>query len=313
MRCHVRRVVIAGAVVMGGLPAPASAGGTDLGCNAADIAPPYGVLDLQDIGAFINGFLNFDPIADVNHDGILDLLDVSLFISAFVNGCPTIECIPDIRSVVDGADLDPPSIQHNYDGINVTLHLIGGLTFADLFMQTPAQLFPIIDAQLDTLNDCVPGNTIDPEAIRTEIVQMSLQPAQMPLGQILTFGPGSEPFWGNIGNLRAMGMGIPDEPSGPTEIDARQAAFASVVEWGAAITAPMLFFQTKMEQPLDVLAGIEQAHLSGLLAASICGNDRCCSSGTGPIGTDECHTSSKWCNLPPPDRAFCSIASDPCP
>ncbi|USN98840.1 MAG: choice-of-anchor D domain-containing protein [Phycisphaeraceae bacterium] len=55
----------------------------------ADIAPPFGVLDLQDINAFIAGFLGNDPIADIAEPfGILDLQDVNLFISSFVAGCP---------------------------------------------------------------------------------------------------------------------------------------------------------------------------------------------------------------------------------
>lgn len=58
-----------------------------LPCNAADLAPEFGVLDLADVGAFIGGFGN-DPISDLNNDGVWDLTDVGLFVSAFLAGCP---------------------------------------------------------------------------------------------------------------------------------------------------------------------------------------------------------------------------------
>ncbi len=58
------------------------------GCNEADIAKPFGVLDLADIGAFINGFTSQAPIADIDGNGIFDLTDVNVFIARFVAGCP---------------------------------------------------------------------------------------------------------------------------------------------------------------------------------------------------------------------------------
>ncbi|USN98270.1 MAG: hypothetical protein H6810_08785 [Phycisphaeraceae bacterium] len=54
---------------------------------AADVAPPYGVLDLADINAFITGFLAHDPIADIDGNGIYDLGDINGFVQAFVTGC----------------------------------------------------------------------------------------------------------------------------------------------------------------------------------------------------------------------------------
>lgn len=57
------------------------------GCNAADIAPAFGVLDLSDISAFVAGFLSGDPIADFNDDGLFDLSDIGLFVTAFTGGC----------------------------------------------------------------------------------------------------------------------------------------------------------------------------------------------------------------------------------
>ena len=59
------------------------------GCNPADIAAPFGVLDLGDLQAFISGFLASDPIADLAEPfGVLDLSDVQTFIAEFVAGCP---------------------------------------------------------------------------------------------------------------------------------------------------------------------------------------------------------------------------------
>jgi len=80
--------------------APASAGGdyaltggfwAGLGagpCNAADLAEPFGLLDLADISAFVGAFTAMDPLADLDGDGLFDLTDVSMFVGAFVAGCP---------------------------------------------------------------------------------------------------------------------------------------------------------------------------------------------------------------------------------
>lgn len=59
------------------------------GCNAADLAPPYGVLDLADIQAFVTAFLAQDPAADIAPPfGVFDLADVQAFVTAFTGGCP---------------------------------------------------------------------------------------------------------------------------------------------------------------------------------------------------------------------------------
>jgi hypothetical protein len=58
-------------------------------CNDADIAPPFGVLDLGDIQAFIAAFLAQEPAADlVAPFGVFDLGDVQAFAAAFTGGCP---------------------------------------------------------------------------------------------------------------------------------------------------------------------------------------------------------------------------------
>lgn len=59
------------------------------GCNAADIAEPFGVLDLADVNAFLIGFQNQDPVADLAPPfGVWDLSDIAVFTSEFVAGCP---------------------------------------------------------------------------------------------------------------------------------------------------------------------------------------------------------------------------------
>ena len=57
-------------------------------CNESDLAPPYAVLDLADVQAFVGAFVAGDPLADLNPDGVLDLADIQAFVSAFTVGCP---------------------------------------------------------------------------------------------------------------------------------------------------------------------------------------------------------------------------------
>lgn len=59
------------------------------GCNAADLAEPFGVLDLADIQGFVSAFVAGDPAADIAApEGVLDLADVQAFVVAFTGGCP---------------------------------------------------------------------------------------------------------------------------------------------------------------------------------------------------------------------------------
>lgn len=60
-----------------------------VGCAAADVAPPTGVLDLSDISAFIGAFTRDEKLADLAAPfGVLDLADITAFIASFVGGCP---------------------------------------------------------------------------------------------------------------------------------------------------------------------------------------------------------------------------------
>lgn len=58
-------------------------------CNAADLAPPLGVLDFTDVVAFLTAFGTMDPVADLAPPtGVFDFTDVVAFLSAFGAGCP---------------------------------------------------------------------------------------------------------------------------------------------------------------------------------------------------------------------------------
>ena len=69
---------------------PIAAGDTGpSGCNAADLAEPFGLLDLADITAFVSAFLAQEPPADLADPvGLFDLADITAFVSAFGAGCP---------------------------------------------------------------------------------------------------------------------------------------------------------------------------------------------------------------------------------
>jgi hypothetical protein len=58
------------------------------GCNDADLAEPFGILDLSDITTFVGAFTSQDPIADINGDTLFDLSDITAFVGAFTAGCP---------------------------------------------------------------------------------------------------------------------------------------------------------------------------------------------------------------------------------
>lgn len=69
-------------VASGTAPEPA-------GCNDADLAVPFGVLDLADISGFVAAFLAQDQAADIAAPfGVWDLTDLSTFIGEFLAGCP---------------------------------------------------------------------------------------------------------------------------------------------------------------------------------------------------------------------------------
>ena len=58
-------------------------------CAVSDIAPPFGIIDLADVDAFINAFLANDLCVDIAPPiGILDISDIDLFIASFLAGCP---------------------------------------------------------------------------------------------------------------------------------------------------------------------------------------------------------------------------------
>ncbi len=54
----------------------------------AELAEPFGLLDLADITGFISAFSAGGPAADLDGSGLLDLADINLFVTAFTAGCP---------------------------------------------------------------------------------------------------------------------------------------------------------------------------------------------------------------------------------
>ena len=55
----------------------------------ADLAEPFGVLDLADINTFASAFIAGDPAADLAAPfGVLDLADINAFVASFLAGCP---------------------------------------------------------------------------------------------------------------------------------------------------------------------------------------------------------------------------------
>ncbi|USO00054.1 MAG: hypothetical protein H6810_05170 [Phycisphaeraceae bacterium] len=59
------------------------------GCSLADVAAPFGVLDLVDVVSFAGLFELADPAADLAEPfGVVDITDVSAFVELFLGGCP---------------------------------------------------------------------------------------------------------------------------------------------------------------------------------------------------------------------------------
>ncbi len=61
---------------------------TDPRCNPADLASPFGMLNIDDIDAFVNAFLAGDTVADLNGNGSINIDDIDAFVGAFIAGCP---------------------------------------------------------------------------------------------------------------------------------------------------------------------------------------------------------------------------------
>ena len=58
-------------------------------CSDADLAAPYGIIDLQDIDVFLHAFFRVTPVADyASPFGVVDLSDIDAFIASFLAGCP---------------------------------------------------------------------------------------------------------------------------------------------------------------------------------------------------------------------------------
>ena len=63
--------------------------GASGGCNVADLAEPFGVLDFSDVVAFLGAFDQMESGADLAEPiGTFDFSDVVAFLGAFAAGCP---------------------------------------------------------------------------------------------------------------------------------------------------------------------------------------------------------------------------------
>lgn len=59
------------------------------GCNAGDLAEPFGILNSSDVNAFVAAFLASEAPADLAEPtGIYNSSDVNAFVAAFLSGCP---------------------------------------------------------------------------------------------------------------------------------------------------------------------------------------------------------------------------------
>ncbi len=58
------------------------------GCNAADLAEPFGDLNFFDISEFLTIFSAGGSAADITNDGVLNFFDISEFLTVFSAGCP---------------------------------------------------------------------------------------------------------------------------------------------------------------------------------------------------------------------------------
>ncbi|MEM0983920.1 MAG: G8 domain-containing protein [Planctomycetota bacterium] len=56
-------------------------------CTRADITRPFGAVGLADLFAYIDAFVDGDPLADFDGSGMLSIADLFVFIEAFTTGC----------------------------------------------------------------------------------------------------------------------------------------------------------------------------------------------------------------------------------
>ncbi len=70
-----------------GLPPISLALSVSVWSCTADLAEPFGVLDLADVQGFVESFTTGAPLADLNGDGVFDLADVQAYVTAFLAGC----------------------------------------------------------------------------------------------------------------------------------------------------------------------------------------------------------------------------------
>ena len=58
------------------------------GCNAADMAEPFGIMTVDDMWVFVNALAVGDAAADIAVPfGVIDLADIEAFIDAYLADC----------------------------------------------------------------------------------------------------------------------------------------------------------------------------------------------------------------------------------
>ncbi|MCC5824157.1 MAG: hypothetical protein LAT64_11400 [Phycisphaerales bacterium] len=58
-------------------------------CSPADLVPPFGEVNIFDLGAYINLFINQDPAADLAEPfGVFNFFDMAAYLQLFTAGCP---------------------------------------------------------------------------------------------------------------------------------------------------------------------------------------------------------------------------------
>ncbi len=79
------------------------------GCSAADLAPPFGQLDFFDVQAFLDAFVDNDPVADLAAPfGAFNFYDLNAFLNAYSDGCATIP--PPVAPAGLTADFPGPGV-----------------------------------------------------------------------------------------------------------------------------------------------------------------------------------------------------------
>ena len=240
---------------------------------------------------------------------------------------------PDIRTIVADADLDPPDIQQNYDAINATLHLFGGMTFESFFFEPLDVLSSVALERVETLETCA-GVPIDVAMVAAALEQIGALGMGLALVEVISSPPGElEKIKAAIDELRMQGIGFPPVATADSDVELILASIVTLVDEAGVLEYGDFFFRDSSEVSEAQLAAITQANDEGgvldfqvidvenLTLDGIVRNNHCCNEGAcepGILDFDQCDVmQGKWCSLPhappPANCALCSIGSKSCP